>query len=360
MTDIEIPKQGKAAVVVNEGPDFHVEVIDVDVPEPKDDQLLLRLNCTGLCMSDVHLMMADWGMPPMSHFGTRCAGHEGAGVVVKVGKNVQGWKVGDRGGIKPLWDVCHNCEECWNGRDNYCQKGVFTGLLAEGTYRQYVTSPAIYTSRIPDGVPDEVAGPIMCSASTMHRALVDSQLKPGQWVVFPGGGGGVGMQGVQLAKAMGMRPIVIDSGESKKTLCLEMGAEEFVDFREHQDVAARVKEVADGIGAHGVLVTAYQAYKDSISYIGNRIGGKIMCIALPPKGAVSLAVDPSQFAFKNISVIGTLVGTMQDTAKALEYARRGQLKGIAEVRGLSRFDESVQALRRGEVTGRIVIDFNKE
>ena len=55
-------------------------------------------------------------------------------------------------------------------------------------------------SRIPEGVPDEVAGPIMCSASTMHRALKDAQLKPGDFVVFPGGGGGVGIQGVQLAK----------------------------------------------------------------------------------------------------------------------------------------------------------------
>lgn len=58
-----------------------------------------------------------------------------------------------------------------------------------------------------------------------------------------------------------MRPIVIDSGDAKKKLCGELGAEEFVDFKEHKDVAARVKEVADGVGAHGVLVTAYQAYK---------------------------------------------------------------------------------------------------
>jgi len=166
----------------------------------EDNEVLIRLNATGLCMSDVHFMMNDWAVPPMSQFGTRCAGHEGAGVVVKLGKNVTGWKVGDRAGVKPLWDVCHNCEECWNGRENYCQKGVYTGLVATGTYQQYITSPAMYTSRIPDGVSDEVAGPIMCSASTMHRALVDSGLKPGQWVVFPGGGGGVGIQGVQLAK----------------------------------------------------------------------------------------------------------------------------------------------------------------
>lgn len=64
-----------------------------------------------------------------------------------------------------------------------------------------------------------------------------------------------------LPRAMGMRPIVVDSGSAKKDLSMKMGAEEFVDFKEHSSVADRVKEVADGVGAHGVLVTAYQAYK---------------------------------------------------------------------------------------------------
>lgn len=131
-------------------------------------------------------MLNDWALPPMSTFGTKCAGHEGAGVVVKIGANVKGWKVGDRGGVKPIWDTCGSCEWCWEGKENYCQKAIHTGLLATGTYQQYITSPARYTSPIPDGVSDYVAGPIMCSASTMHRALIDSGLKVGQWVVFPG------------------------------------------------------------------------------------------------------------------------------------------------------------------------------
>jgi len=360
MAEVEIPKQCKAGVVVNEGPDFKVEVQMVDVPEPGPNDLLLKLNCTGLCMSDIHFMMNDWAVPPMSTFGTKCAGHEGAGVVVKVGSAVQGWSVGDRGGVKPLWDVCHNCEHCYSGRENYCQKGVYTGLVATGTYQQYITSPALYTSRIPEGVSDEVAGPIMCSASTMHRALKEAGLKSGDWVVFPGGGGGVGIQGIQLAKAMGMRAIAIDGGDAKRDLCMKMGAEEFVDFTKEKDVPAKVKEIADGIGAHGVLVAAYQAYNDSIKYVGDRIGATIMAIALPPAGTITLGTDPNFFSFKNLRIIGTLVGTMQDTAATLDYARRGLLKSICEVRGMSQMPESVQQLRRGEVAGRIVIDFNKD
>ena len=159
---------------------------------------------------------------------------------------------------------------------------------------------------------------------------------------------------------MGMRPIAIDGGEAKKKLCLEMGAEAFVDFREVKDVPAEVIKIAGGIGAHGVLVTAYQAYRDAMKFIGKRKGPVIMVIALPPKGEVNLGGEPSAWVFSNLKIIGSLVGTMQDTAACLEYAQRGLLKGVAEVRGRSQWAESVQQLRRGEIAGRVVIDFNKE
>lgn len=99
---------------------------------------------------------------------------------------------------------------------------------------------------------------------------------------------------------------------------------------------------------------------DAIDFVGNRKGSRIMCIALPPKGEVSLGGEPSLWVFKNLYIVGTLIGTMQDTAACLEYARRGLLKSVCEVRGRSRLAESVQQLKEGKVAGRIVIDFNQE
>ncbi len=83
-----------------------------------------------------------------------------------------------------------------------------------------------------------------------------------------------------------------------------------------------------------------------------------MCIALQPAGTADLGINPNLFILKNLSIVGTLGGTMQDAAAALDYARRGLLKSVAEVRGLSQMPESVQQLKRGDVAGRIVIDFN--
>ena len=107
-----------------------------------------------------------------------------------------------------------------------------------------------------------------------------------------------------------------------------MGAEAFVDFREVSSVAEEVKKVAGGIGAHGVIVTAPQAYKDAISFIGDRVGGKIVCVGLrkiipfcisrlplseilAPKNTVTIGADPSYFSFRNLHVMGSLVGTVR-------------------------------------------------
>jgi propanol-preferring alcohol dehydrogenase len=115
-------------------------------------------------------------------------------------------------------------------------------------------SPERYTSLIPDGVSDYVAGPIMCSASTAYSSIKESGLRPGQWAVFPGGGGGVGIQGVQLAVAMGLRVAIVDTGAERKALGEKYGAEHFVDFKETEDTAAEVVRLTNG-GAHAVFVT---------------------------------------------------------------------------------------------------------
>ena len=186
--------------------------------------------------------------------GVRSPGHEGAGVIVKIGANVTNFKPGDRAGIKPIMDTCGSCELCWDDKECYCAGAVFTGMACTGSYQQYVVSPARYTQPIPDGISDTIAGPIMCSASTIYRSLVESGLKPGNFATFPGGGGGVGIQGVMIARACGLRAIVVDTGAEKRSLAMKMGAEAFVDFKEvGENLAEEVKKVTGGVGSHGVF-----------------------------------------------------------------------------------------------------------
>ncbi|KAH7405976.1 chaperonin 10-like protein [Phaeosphaeria sp. MPI-PUGE-AT-0046c] len=354
----EIPKTCKAGVVVNEGPDFKLEVEDVPVPEPGPNDVLIKLNTTGICYSDIHYMLNDLPIPAMSVFGVRSPGHEGAGVVVAIGSNVTNWKVGERAGIKPAYDACFNCELCWTGKETYCDESPQIGLQFPGSYQQYLLSPARYTQRIPDGVDDFSAGPIMCSGSTIYCSLKESGLKPGDWAVFPGAGGGVGHMGVQLAKAMGMRVVGVDGGDDKKELCMKLGCEAFVDFTKVKDVAEEVVKICDGKGAHGIFVTATSGAAYASAPMMARIGGKIMCVGLPPAGTAVAGGDPLLLVGKNLHIIGTKVGSLYDTTKALEFAAQGKLKPICEVFPIAKMPEAVKKLQSGKVAGRLVVDFN--
>lgn len=171
-------------------------------------------------------------------------------------------------------------------------------------------------------MPDEIAGPIMCSGSTAYTSIKESGLRPGQWAVFPGGGGGVGMQAVQLAIAMGLRAIVIDTGSEREQKCLSYGADTFIDFKSVSDPVAEVLKVTNG-GAHAVFVTAVQSYPIALGFLGHRAGAKVMCIGLPPAGKFNIEVNPSTLAFRNQGIMGTLVAGMADVDETLDFARRG-------------------------------------
>lgn len=180
--------------------------------------------------------------------------------------------------------------------------------------------------------------------------------------------------GVQIAKAMGMRVIAIDGGKEKEKLCYELGAEAFVDFTAVESVEAEVMRITGGGGAHGIFVTAGSAAAYKSAPFMARVGGKVMCVGLrkcsthrtvtetdndpAPTGTATVGTDPTWFIFKNLHVIGTCVGSMHDTDRALDFAARGLLKPIVEKFPISRLPEAVQKLREGKVAGRCVVDFN--
>ena len=122
------------------------------------------------------------------------AGHEGVGTVVQVGSDVQDlWRSGDRAGIKWCVGTCRQCEFCTNGRDELqCTKKLMSGLNWPGTFQEYCLTDARYATRIPEGIKEEEAGPIMCGGISAYGACKRSQVAPGQWVVILGAGGGLG------------------------------------------------------------------------------------------------------------------------------------------------------------------------
>jgi propanol-preferring alcohol dehydrogenase len=207
-------------------------------------------------------------------------------------------------------------------------------------------------------VPDDLAATLMCSAATAYRSVKSAGLAPGSDVVVLGGGGGVGIQVIQVAKLFGFRAIAVDVGDSKRDLALEMGADDFVDIQKVADPVAEVARLTGG-GAHGVFVTAPPAYKNALDYIGSRVGGVVMCIGLPAAGSGNnIVANPGLLILKHLSIKGSLVGTREDTNKVLQFAQRGLIKPFSDSISLDELPRKMQAMKEGKQMKKLVVDFN--
>ncbi|KAJ7511646.1 chaperonin 10-like protein [Mycena galericulata] len=350
-----IPKIQTAAVVPTSGAAIEIRA---DHPVKTQAELapgecLIKLACTGVCHTDLHAALGDWPVPPNSPL---VGGHEGVGTIVAIGSNTNHSpvKIGDRVGIKWLADSCLNCEQCRKGREQNCLDAKLSGYTVDGTFQQYVVSYVNHVTPIPEGFDSNAAASILCAGVTAYRAIKYSQTAPGDWIVLPGAGGGLGHLAVQYAKVAGLRVIAVDTGAHKKNLCLELGADKWIDFKETKNLVEEIKAITDGLGAHSTVVTAASSsgYQQAIDYL--RAGGTLMAVGLP--GRATLEASIFFTVFKSISILGSYVGNRQDAIDALDIAARGQVKCNYTLKKLGDLASVYEGMTKGEVAGRIVLE----
>jgi propanol-preferring alcohol dehydrogenase len=152
-----------------------------------------------------------------------------------------------------------------------------------------------------------------------------SGVTPGQWLVIPGAGGGLGHFCIQYAKAMGMRVIAIDGGDEKRDLCLKLGAEVFIDFKTTKDITAEVMKITK-YGAHGVIITAATraAYETAPNYL--RPNGTAVAVGLPQDPTVIAGAPPMAVALRRLKIVGSVTGSMKDVEEALDFTARGLVR----------------------------------
>jgi propanol-preferring alcohol dehydrogenase len=272
-----LPTSQTAAWIENPGSEGELVIRDgVSVQQPAKGEVLVKMECSGICHSDCRNV---YGMGKYEDI----PGHEGVGVVVKLGEGASPDLLNKRVGIKWLYSACGTCAACKKGKVNNCPNQLNTGRNVNGTLQQYVVAHAGYLTLIPDGVPSEVAAPLLCAGLSLAGAVskVAPEVQPGEFVAIVGAGGGLGHIGVQIAAHKGYKVIAVDSGEDKRKLCIEMGAVAFVDYAK-ENVESAVKALTDGEGAHGVICVAgsERAYQQAPSLVRNN--GVFVCVGLPP------------------------------------------------------------------------------
>jgi propanol-preferring alcohol dehydrogenase len=298
MAVTEVPSTQTVAWIVNPGPDGKLTIRnDTEVQQPGENEVLVKMEASGICHSDCHNVIGQGVY-------TEIPGHEGVGTVVKLGPGADKSLMNKRVGIKWLWSACNSCSACAAGMVNNCAKQLNTGRSVWGTLQQYVVAHAHFVTLIPDGVPSEVAAPLLCAGLSLAGAVSKCapEVKPGQWVAIVGAGGGLGHLGVQIAaKTKGYKVIAVDSGAGKEKLCKEMGATAFVDYAK-EDVVGSVKALTDGEGAHAVICVAgsEKAYEQAHNLVRNN--GVFVCVGLPPP-TFMFPMSPIQIANRGMSTV---------------------------------------------------------
>lgn len=340
-----MPKTMKAAVVREFGKPLVFEEVPIATPGP--GQILVKIAATGVCHTDLHAAGGDWPVKPKPPF---IPGHEGVGHVVAVGSGVTHVKEGDRVGVPWLYTACGHCKHCLGGWETLCNDQQNTGYSVNGSFAEYVLADPNYVGLLPDNVSFVDIAPILCAGVTVYKGLKVTDTKPDDWVVISGIGG-LGHLAVQYAKAMGLNVIAVDIDDAKLDLARRLGAALAVNARKQDPVTFVQKEIG---GAQGVLVTAVspKAFEQALGMVGR--GGTVSLNGLPP-GDFPMPIFDT--VLNGVTVRGSIVGTRLDLREALNFAGEGKVKATVETARLEDINNVFDRMRRGDIQGRVVLDF---
>jgi uncharacterized zinc-type alcohol dehydrogenase-like protein len=220
------------------------------IPRPKvtDFTVKYELHYSGICHSDCHTGCNEW----FNATYPCVTGHEHAGIVTEVGAKVTKFKVGDRVGVGCFIDACLECKMCKKGEENYCEKGITgtynstkknlrvagnTDILTFGGYSASNVVHEHFVMKIPDAIPMDKAGPLLCAAITLYDPLRHWGYTVGEKrIVGVVGVGGLGTMGIKLAKAMGHTVVAISRSLDKEALAKEKGADHYIASNDPESV----------------------------------------------------------------------------------------------------------------------------
>ncbi|MES1955982.1 zinc-dependent alcohol dehydrogenase family protein [Salinisphaera hydrothermalis] len=215
-------------------------------PDPEPHGVVIQIAASGLCRSDWHAWMGHDPDVALPHV----PGHELAGTIAAVGKDVALWHVGDRVTV-PFVGGCGACDECRAGQQQVCHDQFQPGFTHWGSFAEYTSihHADLNLVRLPDAMDFTTAASLGCRFATSFRAVVDQgRVSGGDWVAVHGCGG-VGLSAIMIANAVGANVVAIDIADDKLQHAQALGAVATVNARECADVAAAVVEHTRG-GAH--------------------------------------------------------------------------------------------------------------
>lgn len=300
---------------------FHYEIREVPIPEPGDNEVLIQMKAAGVCGSDLHIYK---GENPLSTYPL-VPGHENAGIVAKIGKNVTNVQPGDHV-VVDLVITCGTCWQCTHGRENVCEHVLVRGSGTDGGWREYFTAPQDDVYKIDSSIPWKNAAliePIAIGAHCTKRGRV----QPDD-VVFILGTGTIGTIILQACKVIGATVICCDIDDQSLERAKKFGADYIINSK-RQDIIQEVQKITNG---HGCTIAYDSAcFPGSLTQI---MQYGIVCNAgrVVPMGFCDKPENISQADInkRELDIIGSRMSAYQFQPVAQNMAEgKYQLEGLA-------------------------------
>jgi alcohol dehydrogenase, propanol-preferring len=334
----------KAAVVHDFRLPLRIE--EVAKPTPGSDQVVVKIEASGLCHTDIHAAHGDWPVKPTLPL---IPGHEGVGIVEMVGAGVTRIKEGDRVAIPWLGYACGHCRYCVSGWETLCEEQLNTGYFLPGSYAEYAPAFANYVAKVPANINPFDAAPLTCAGLTTYKAVKVSGARPSELVAIYGIGG-LGHLALQYAKIAGATVVAVDLLDEKLDLARQLGADYVVNGKK-QDPVEEIKKLG-GASAAVVLAVSPKAFEQA--YRSLRRGGTLVFVALPADNYVQLPIFET--VLNAIKIVGSIVGTRLDLMEVYDLHSAGKTRVVSETRRLESVNESFEEVEKGQVTARLVFE----
>ena len=334
----------RAAMVHEFGQPLTID--EVPTPTPGDGQVLVRIETSGLCHTDIHAAHGDWPVKPSPPF---IPGHEGVGVVERLGSGVTRLTEGDRVALPWLGWACGACEACASGWETLCQQAKYTGYTIDGGFAEYAVADAAFVGIVPDAIDPLDAAPLTCAGVTTYKAVKVSGARSSDLVaVF--GIGGLGHLAMQYAQIAGATVAAVDVIDTKLDVAKRLGAE-YAFNSSTSDVVDELQALG-GADCAITLAASPRACEDALASL--RPHGTLVLVGLPKDNIMQLPIF--QTVLRGVTVIGSLVGTRVDLTETFDLHASGRTKVVRESRKLEDVNSSMDEVLSGTVDARLVFD----
>ena len=327
--------------------------VESKTPEPQGSEVLIKTIACGVCHSDIHMHegVFDLGGGKQLEVGREgmVLGHEIFGEVIALGPDAQDAEIGDRCVVFP-WIGCGECAACKRGDEQLCTPGCALGIACAGGFADHVMVPHSRYLFDKGDVMDSLAATYACSGLTAYGALKKiGKLHEGDDIVIIGAGG-VGMMAIQIARALGMDPIVVDIDDDKLEAARALGVNRSYNSSELQ-TAKDIRKTTGGAYAALDFVGAEASVSYGLGCL--RKGGMLIIVGLYG-GSLTL---PIPFIPMNARIIqGSYVGGLEDMAELMAMVREGKIAPIQITeRPLKEANQALIDLKAGNVRGRQVL-----